>query len=61
MLFHLASDDQMKEMYEECKGGSRSCGTCKNMASELMFNFLKEHQKERKHAEERLKEYGINQ
>lgn len=60
MLFHLAGDDQIKEIYAGCKDGSLSCGSCKNLAAELMFEFLKEHQKERKRAEERLNEYGIN-
>ena len=61
MLFHLVEeDDQIKEIFEECKNGKRVCGDCKNLAADLMLNFLKEHQKERKRAEERLDEYGID-
>ncbi|MDY6964526.1 MAG: tryptophan--tRNA ligase [Halobacteriota archaeon] len=61
MLFHLIEDDdQIKEILEGCKDGKMLCGSCKKLAAELMFEFLKEHQKERASAKERLDEYGID-
>lgn len=61
MLFHLIEDDKdIAEIYSECKEGNISCGTCKVRASELMFEFLKDHGEERKIAKERLGEYGLS-
>ncbi|MDY6931063.1 MAG: tryptophan--tRNA ligase [Halobacteriota archaeon] len=61
MLFHLIDEDsQIMEILEDCKNGIMMCGTCKKLASELMFNFLSEHKEKRAQAKERLDEYGIN-
>jgi len=60
LLFHLLEDDkQVTEIYNECKGGKRTCGKCKALAAELMVKFLKEHQDARERARERLGEYGV--
>ena len=61
MLFHLVDDDaQIKEILTDCKNGVMMCGSCKKLASELMFQFLTEHKEKRERAKERLDEYGID-
>jgi tryptophanyl-tRNA synthetase len=60
MLFHLLEDDnELLKIREECLSGERMCGSCKQLASELMHDFLKEHQEKRELAREQLDEYGI--
>jgi tryptophanyl-tRNA synthetase len=45
----LAADDDgfATEVYEECVGGERLCGGCKEQAAKLMREFLAEHQEKR--------------
>jgi tryptophanyl-tRNA synthetase len=52
----LAGDDDefAAEVYEECVGGERLCGGCKEQAAVLMEEFLAEHQEKREEAEELL-------
>jgi len=52
----LAGDDDelATEVYEECVGGERLCGGCKEQAAELMETFLADHQKKREEAAELL-------
>ncbi len=46
--FHFAlDDDHAKRVHEECLGGIRMCGECKNEAAGLVESFLVEHQKKR--------------
>jgi tryptophanyl-tRNA synthetase len=54
----LAGDDDgfAKEVYDECVGGERLCGDCKEQAARLMREFLAEHQEKREEAEELLEE-----
>lgn len=60
MLFHLSGDeDELKEIFDECKSGKRVCGTCKKEAAERIRSFLVEHQREREIARERLPEFGL--
>lgn len=47
-LYHLVDDDnELEELYRECKSGELSCGNCKEICIEMMIKFLKEHQKKR--------------
>ncbi len=57
----LADDDDefAKEVYEECVGGERLCGGCKEQAAELMTEFLEDHQEKREQWEEKLGELDI--
>ncbi|WP_227353181.1 tryptophan--tRNA ligase [Haladaptatus salinisoli] len=57
----LAGDDDefAKEVYDECVGGERLCGDCKEQAAVLMKEFLKEHQEKREEAEEVLEGLDI--
>jgi tryptophanyl-tRNA synthetase len=60
MLFHLSGDEEeLKEIFDECKSGKRVCGTCKKEAAERIRSFLVEHQREREIARERLPEFGL--
>ncbi|MEA2032319.1 MAG: tryptophan--tRNA ligase [Euryarchaeota archaeon] len=58
MMSHLIEEDAyVKEIFEECKSGKRTCKTCKSEAAELMFSFIKNHQEERENAREVLKKH----
>jgi len=60
LMSHLIEeDDHVKEIFEECKNGKRTCKTCKSEAAELMFSFIKHHQEERERAKEVLKGHEI--
>jgi tryptophanyl-tRNA synthetase len=57
----LAGDDDefATEVYEECVGGERLCGDCKEQAARLMEAFLEEHQEKREEAKEVLEDLDI--
>jgi len=57
----LAGDDDglAEEVYEECVGGERLCGGCKEQAAELMRTFLEDHQEKRAEMEEKLEDLDI--
>lgn len=60
MLFHLLGDDEeLLEIRQECVSGTRMCGSCKQLAAEKMYEFLKDHQEKRELAREHLDEYKI--
>ncbi|AET63802.1 tryptophan--tRNA ligase [Methanothrix harundinacea] len=60
LLFHLSEDDaELGEVFDGCKSGTRTCGSCKKEAAERIKAFLTEHQREREAARERLPEYGL--
>ena len=58
----LASDDDefAKQVYDECAGGERLCGGCKEQAATLMQEFLEEHQENRAEWEDRLADLDID-
>jgi tryptophanyl-tRNA synthetase len=58
----LAGDDDefATEVYEECVGGERLCGGCKEQAAELMRDFLEDHQEKRAEMEAVLAELDID-
>jgi len=57
----LAGDDDefAKEVYDECVGGERLCGTCKEQAAVLMEEFLEDHREKRDEWEEKIEELDI--
>jgi tryptophanyl-tRNA synthetase len=57
----LAADDDefARRVYEECAGGERLCGDCKEQAAELMGEFLANHQEKRAEWADRLDELDI--
>ncbi|WP_435348314.1 tryptophan--tRNA ligase [Haloarchaeobius sp. HRN-SO-5] len=57
----LAGDDDefATKVYDECVGGERLCGDCKEQAAGLMREFLDEHQEKRAEAEELLDDLDI--
>jgi tryptophanyl-tRNA synthetase len=62
LLFHLSEDDrELIELGEECRFGRRMCGTCKKDVAERIERFLREHQRAREAARERLHEFGIKE
>lgn len=62
LLFHLSEDDrELIELDEECRSGRRMCGTCKKEVAERIERFLREHQRAREAARERLPEFGIKE
>ena len=58
----LAGDDDefATEVYDECVGGDRLCGGCKEQAAELMRSFLEDHQAKREEWAEKLDELDID-
>ena len=58
----LANDDDglVEEVYEECVGGERLCGDCKEQAATLMKEFLRKHQEKREEAKELLDDLDID-
>jgi tryptophanyl-tRNA synthetase len=52
-------DEFATEVYEECVGGERLCGDCKEQAAELMREFLAEHQEKREEVRPMLEELDI--
>jgi tryptophanyl-tRNA synthetase len=58
----LSGDDDefAKEVYDECVGGERLCGGCKEQAAELMEEFLEDHQEKRAEWEDKLDELDID-
>ena len=58
----LSGDDDefATEVYDECVGGERLCGGCKEQAAELMAEFLEEHQEKREEARELLEDLDID-
>jgi tryptophanyl-tRNA synthetase len=58
----LAADDDAfaTEVYEECAGGERLCGDCKEQAARLMEEFLEDHQEKRAEVEELLAEADVD-
>ncbi|MDG5777917.1 tryptophan--tRNA ligase [Haloarculaceae archaeon H-GB2-1] len=58
----LSGDDDefAKEVYEECVGGERLCGGCKEQAAELMREFLDDHQEKREEWADKLDELDID-
>lgn len=60
LLYHLVEDDdEVKEIYEACKNGSRMCGDCKKYAAQLMEVFLADLAEKRKAAKRRIDEYLV--
>ncbi|MFC7018227.1 MULTISPECIES: tryptophan--tRNA ligase [Haloarcula] len=57
----LSGDDDefATEVYEECVGGERLCGGCKEQAAELMREFLEDHQEKRDEWAAKLDELDI--
>jgi len=53
-------DDFAREVYEECVGGERLCGDCKEQAAVLMEEFLADHQEERAEWADRLDEVDVD-
>ena len=53
-------DEFATEVYEECVGGERLCGGCKEQAAELMAEFLEDHQEKRAEWAEKLDELDID-
>jgi tryptophanyl-tRNA synthetase len=58
----LAGDDDefATEVYDECVGGERLCGDCKEQAAGLMREFLADHQEKRAEAEELLGDLDLD-
>jgi tryptophanyl-tRNA synthetase len=57
-LYHLIEDDEeLQEIYNDCKNGKKMCGECKKYAAQLMEKLLLDIQEKRKTAKEKIKQY----
>ncbi len=54
------NDEFAKRVYDECTGGERLCGGCKEQAAQLMREFLEDHQEKREEATELLNDLDID-
>jgi tryptophanyl-tRNA synthetase len=52
-------DDFAKRVYDECVGGERLCGDCKEQAAQLMKAFLEDHQEKRAEVESMLDDVDL--
>ncbi|MEZ3116075.1 tryptophan--tRNA ligase [Halobaculum sp. MBLA0147] len=59
-LLSQDDDEFAQRVYDECAGGERLCGGCKEQAAELMREFLEDHQEKREEAEEVLAELDVD-
>ncbi|MGB1698053.1 MAG: tryptophan--tRNA ligase [Thermoplasmatota archaeon] len=46
-LYHLADDEHLQQVHDECVGGERLCGGCKTEAAEHLMQFLSHHKERR--------------
>jgi tryptophanyl-tRNA synthetase len=57
----LAGDDEYAtRVYDECVGGERLCGGCKEEAARLMREFLEDHQEKRAEVEAHLEDLDVD-
>ncbi len=59
-LLAADDDDLATRVYEECAGGERLCGGCKEQAATLMREFLEDHQEKRAEAEALLADLDVS-
>ncbi len=57
-LYHFIDDDkELDRIYNDCKSGSRVCGACKKLASEVVSAFLSDLAKNRELAKKNIDQY----
>lgn len=57
-LYHLMeSDQELEQLYRDCRAGDQLCGACKQRAADLMTAFLSELQEKRATARDKITEY----
>jgi tryptophanyl-tRNA synthetase len=49
-------DKKLKEIFETCTSGARSCGDCKKQCADFMVSFLQEHQAKKAKAKDAAKQ-----
>ncbi len=61
-LFYLFEEDDKKveEIREKCKVGEIICGECKEYLARKVIEFLKEHQRRREKAKDKIEDYMID-
>ena len=53
----VKNDEELKEIYEDCRSGKMLCGHCKKKAYELITEFLDELREKREQARDVINEY----
>ncbi|SMD31607.1 tryptophan--tRNA ligase [Picrophilus oshimae] len=56
-LYHDKDDKNVQRVYEECRGGVRMCGACKNEASEMISRLLNELKEKKDESLSKIDEY----
>ena len=56
-LYHLADDDLLRRVYEDCRSGRLLCGEDKRIAERLLREFLEEHQARFREALYKVEDY----
>ncbi|MEM7821372.1 MAG: tryptophan--tRNA ligase [Candidatus Aenigmatarchaeota archaeon] len=52
-------DKKVQKIFEDCKKGNRLCGECKEILSERIKKFIKEHQKKREDAKNKIDKFML--
>jgi tryptophanyl-tRNA synthetase len=57
-LYHFLEDDnELDQIYSDCKAGTQFCGSCKKLAGGLVHDFLVDLHKKREQAKKDLDKY----
>ncbi len=56
-----SDDEKVKDIEDRCRDGEILCGECKGLLKENIKNFLEEHQKKRKKAEQKLDKFLLDE
>ncbi len=55
-VYHLINEDKyLREIYDSCRSGTRTCGVCKKEAAEIIQEWMKEFQEKREWAKDFVK------
>ncbi|MDI6917824.1 MAG: tryptophan--tRNA ligase [Thermoplasmatales archaeon] len=62
LLYHLVeNDNELEEIYNNCRSGERMCGRCKDFASQLVEEFLKNLKEKSESAKDTLNDYVVDE
>jgi len=62
LLYHLVeNDNELKEIYDDCRSGGRMCGKCKDYAAVLIEKFLKNLKEKSESAKDMINDYVVDE
>ncbi|MFQ5909542.1 MAG: tryptophan--tRNA ligase [Thermoplasmata archaeon] len=57
LYYFMLDDEELKELYSQCRNGEILCGECKQNLVERIVKFLEEHQRKREEAKDRIEDF----